>query len=754
MKLAGIALHLLVAACAVVLSGSGLSSHASPPSGTPPPPAVTDAIATDLSDYMWPTDAGSIVTSTFAEFRSMHFHGGVDVSTGDVTGYRVFAMRDGYVSRILIFTAGYGKMLFVKHHDGYTSTYAHLSRFAPAIEALARAEQMRRECYPIDLELKPGDVQVSKGSVIAYTGDTGIGTPHLHFEIRDQNLEPINPQLCADLLAPDAIPPVIHRIAVTPLGEGSLVQGGWDTQVYAAHEVGHSRYRVRETITISGNAGFAVSARDRTEGSRFQRGLYRYILSIDGAPFSTTTLNRAPMRDAHAIGLYFDWNLLDRGLGRFEKLYPDVPGTLPFFSPAGGKGVGNATLSDGPHQFVIAAEDIAGNRAEVSGTIVVARAPDFSLEAAGTDLRLRFPDPAGLERVAVSIRHTGGIWSAPLTFPRPPGDAHTMMVPLPSGTYDVVRVTAEDSWGNRSHPGFVFVHKPAGTASLSLTHVIEPDFIRVIARTSGVFTSPPAVAVYEGHDRRIIPMAASEVDLYVGTFRPSPSVGGLRRVAAEAEINGRASSAFEEIEFYPIVPGKTGSYALDGGRLRVRYDSLSVYRTILLQVEKHLEDGETVYSLLPAQAVLREGLDVSLAAPPAAPNQGLYFLGRNSREFLSPRPDKPGGAFTGRVTRTLGDVSIMVDNMPPSISRLFVRADRSRRLDFSFRAGDNLSGIEYEAMKAYIDGHVVIPEVDGEHHRVFYRSSDPLERGSHRLLIRLSDRAGNINTLERRFTVR
>ncbi len=89
---------------------------AAPGMNTAAAPAVlSDSIRTDFSDYIWPTDAGTIITSTFAEFRTMHFHGGIDISTGDRTGYNVFASRDGYVSRIYISPNGYGKMLFVRH---------------------------------------------------------------------------------------------------------------------------------------------------------------------------------------------------------------------------------------------------------------------------------------------------------------------------------------------------------------------------------------------------------------------------------------------------------------------------------------------------------------------------------------------------------------------------------------------------------------------------------------------------------------
>ena len=74
----------------------------------------------DWDDYAWPTEAGRIVTSTFGEYRRSHFHAGIDISSGDVTGYRVVASRSGYVSRIRISPVGYGKMLYIRHPDGFS----------------------------------------------------------------------------------------------------------------------------------------------------------------------------------------------------------------------------------------------------------------------------------------------------------------------------------------------------------------------------------------------------------------------------------------------------------------------------------------------------------------------------------------------------------------------------------------------------------------------------------------------------------
>ncbi len=66
----------------------------------------------------------------------------------------------------------YGKLVLVRHPNGYRTYYGHLSRIAKNIKKGAKVEQ---------------------GRTIGYVGATGLATgPHLHYEMRLNN-KPINP---------------------------------------------------------------------------------------------------------------------------------------------------------------------------------------------------------------------------------------------------------------------------------------------------------------------------------------------------------------------------------------------------------------------------------------------------------------------------------------------------------------------------------------------------------------------------------
>ena len=726
--------------------------------GAAAPANPYDSIRTDLADYLWPTDAGYVITSTFGEYRRTHFHAGIDISTGDRTGYRVFASRSGDVVRIRVSPVGYGKMVYIRHHDGYTSTYAHLERFSPAIEARASAEQRRLGRYPVDIECRPGEFPVRKGDLIAYTGDTGTGSAHLHFEIRDEHLNAVNPGLCPGLNVKDDNPPVIRKIAITPLGEQSTVNGDWHVRVFRPVRTGPNLFKIVESIYISGSAGFAIDVRDRFDGSRFLEGVYSHRLSIDEVPYYTVTLDRVPLNDAQQIGLYYDPELIEEGEGRFEKLYMDSPNDLPFYAPRipNAGTIHSSLLREGPHRFSIVSSDIEGNIASVTGNIIVTQPPRFTLMASGTELKIVTPEPKSIHRVFLSAkRNSESGWNILPVSPAAGRDPDTFIIPCPTDNYDVARIVAENKFGVASAPRFHFLHKPvAANGSLSIRHEFQEDFVRIFLTASGDFTSAPIVEVSEGNQQRSVEMTMLSMNTCVGTFKPSATMIGARRTVARAEIDGNFRQAYDEFDLYPVVRGKTGTISFDGGNLTIAYDSLSVYKTLFLRINKVADGDGPRYRLSPEHAVLRNAITVMLRTDSTATQTGLYFRTRGRWGLLSTRRGTGGTILAGDLHRTLGEVAMLVDDTPPTISRLVVGSLARGKPTVSFRMRDDLSGVDYNELKMYIDGIIIIPEIDGEHRRAFYRFNDPLKRGSHLLSIHTKDNQGNTSTVERHFAIR
>ena len=147
----------------------------------------------NAQDYIWPTDASELLTSSFAESRSGRFHAGIDVKTWGRTGYKIFAIRDGYISRIRVSPFGYGRALYLTLDTGEIVVYGHMEKFRDDIEAYVKEQQKARNNYEIQLYPKSTQFPVKQGDVLGLTGDSGVGYPHLHFEMRDASSNPINP---------------------------------------------------------------------------------------------------------------------------------------------------------------------------------------------------------------------------------------------------------------------------------------------------------------------------------------------------------------------------------------------------------------------------------------------------------------------------------------------------------------------------------------------------------------------------------
>jgi hypothetical protein len=359
---------------------SGHSGHKNGPGSTPLSHveeiyAPFDTLRTDLKDYIWPTNASTVITSSFADYRRTHLHEGVDISTNNQNGYPVYASRSGYVSRIFISRRGYGKMLYVRHRDGFVTMYAHLQRFYGAIDDYAKKLQKQNKRYSLEVDIDPKMFPVEKGNLIAYTGETGIGSSHLHFEVRDSALNPINPFLLPQIAAAvsDQIPPHFDMVAFTPLTGGSKAQGRTRTWVADATKENPAEYALPDPVKISGLIGISVRATDQADVLKYRTGAFRFEMYIDGKLVFTSAKKFILDSEAHQVLAYYDRNLLRARKGRFEKLYVEYGNRLPFYNrmPEGTGPIDTSELEPGEHHLRIVTWDLSNNESSLTAMLTV-----------------------------------------------------------------------------------------------------------------------------------------------------------------------------------------------------------------------------------------------------------------------------------------------------------------------------------------------------------------------------------------------
>ena len=125
--------------------------------------------------YLFPIGPGipNTLSGTMGELRATHFHAGIDIRTNNMVGLPVVAVQDGFISRVVMSSFGYGKVIYLTHTDGMTSVYAHLDGIKGKLGEFVRQEQYMAKSFEKDLQFKPGQFRVKRGDTIAISGNTG-----------------------------------------------------------------------------------------------------------------------------------------------------------------------------------------------------------------------------------------------------------------------------------------------------------------------------------------------------------------------------------------------------------------------------------------------------------------------------------------------------------------------------------------------------------------------------------------------------
>ncbi len=261
-----------------------------------------------------PLDIPIFLAGNFGECRPGHFHSGVDIKTLGVENQPVHAAADGYISRIKMEKGGFGHGIYVTHSNGYTTLYAHLNKFVPALQQYLEQEQYEKKHWDVDIQLTPSQFPVKKGDQIAWSGNTGASTaPHLHFEIRNtQSEHPLNPELfglpIVDTVAPVPAEVVIysgHIYEAEPTSYALAKQGGIYRPVRTANRL---QPISRDTIQVpEGMTGIGVNVDDYMEGSDNTIAFYDARLLVDDSLQAEVVLDDIGYDETRYINAYADY---------------------------------------------------------------------------------------------------------------------------------------------------------------------------------------------------------------------------------------------------------------------------------------------------------------------------------------------------------------------------------------------------------------------------------------------------------------
>jgi len=275
--------------------------------------------------FRLPMDIPVAIAGTFGELRPNHFHTGIDFKTQQREGIPVYAVADGYVSRLRVQIWGYGNAIYINHPNGYTSVYAHLQRYAPELQSIVTKRQYKNESFEIELFPEANQITIKKGQLIGYSGNSGGSQgPHLHFEIRSTKTEnAINPLLFGFNI-PDTQRPTIKELYIYPMNLNSNVNGV-NTRIKVPIVGGvDGKYIVSEAIKVNGDIGFGVIANDTQDGSYNVNGIYSLFLNKDNKEVFNVVFDILSFYQQRMINSYFDYAFYKQDNKYIQKSFVDL----------------------------------------------------------------------------------------------------------------------------------------------------------------------------------------------------------------------------------------------------------------------------------------------------------------------------------------------------------------------------------------------------------------------------------------------
>ena len=307
-----------------------------------------------------PMEIPLLLAGNFGELRSNHFHAGIDIKTQGVIGQNIIASADGYVSRIKVQHGGYGKIVYIDHPNGYTTTYAHLNKFSKKIDLFVKKEQYHQKSFFINYYPDSGLIRVKKGERIAFSGNTGgSGGPHLHFEIRDTKSEHALNALLFGLPIEDNIKPTIKGVRIYPLDANSTVNNRPEPIYIPAQKTG-ATYGLISSPIVSNKIGFGIETVDYLNGSSNRCGVYNIKLFVDEKLIFEQQAEEVPFDESRYLNSHTDYEFKKKKFKWIHKSYLEPNNKLSIYKTTNQNGV-LTFKNSGIHKIKYITTDAYGN---------------------------------------------------------------------------------------------------------------------------------------------------------------------------------------------------------------------------------------------------------------------------------------------------------------------------------------------------------------------------------------------------------
>lgn len=315
-----------------------------------------------------PLNGRLVLTGSFAEYRGNHYHSGIDYRTKNLPDRNVYAVDKGYIRRIKISPAGYGRAIYIAHSNGLTSVYGHLDFLSARIDSMVRNIQYANHSFGIDTTFSPGIFPVSKGEILGVAGNSGFSFgEHLHFELRNTDTDdPINPYPLY-LEVYDTISPAFRWLKIS----GDMSKDG----IFTRDTILDLRKAGTRTILVSDTFALAFGIDDFSALYGGKLIPYSISVSIDNKPEWEAVFDRYSFDETRMCRASFDFAVDKKFKREMINTYSIYSKSLPFIRHS--KNNGSFRLNDDSvHLLSVNAVDYSGNKSIL--TLKIKRRRNFA----------------------------------------------------------------------------------------------------------------------------------------------------------------------------------------------------------------------------------------------------------------------------------------------------------------------------------------------------------------------------------------
>ena len=700
-------------------------------------------------NYLWPTNASQYMSSSFCEFREGHYHAAIDIKTWNTEGYPCYAIEDGYIKRIQISPFGYGKVLYLQLKDGNTAIYAHLQKFPKEIEKQIRDRQFKNKQYR--LVWWPNNIKVKKGDIIAYTGRTGTGVPHLHFEIRNRKDNPINP-LRFYTQVKDHKRPILQYLAIIPLSQTARVNGSYFPCILPVKHIKDGVYVTNKPIYVQGKIGLAVDGYDQADDVYNKYGFYQSDLESAGKLIFQLNYDELEYSTTKHIYTEIYYPFLADNRQVFNKLYLEPFNPLNFYNRKL-KSNGSITVTDKPVPFTITIIDFMKNKSIISGELLPIRdysvdILDYSVE--DSEAYINFNSPR-INDLKIYTKKQNQPWTPVKYFEilsgkiNNPEQSKLLKVSLDDSNLVAMRIRVND--------------KIERTLSLIETNEMENPgdnftFLgnKVIAEFPDTYKNP---RIQNSPDQVFISSNLSEKDKLQVVLPAKLFTGKELTFLIDDHINKVIST---ELNCVALIPGKRQTQSWFDSSLVIKSNTGSVTDTTLITAsileqdssEYNVPIASDIFEVKPNNFPIFESMSISIQTDslPKGDHWSVFQLKGNEKfNYLSTKIDSSKLFFTAQIS-SFGKFVIAADTIPPEVTIDSPKANMVYRSNPNIKLflKDDMSGIGDEnQISLSIDGDYVLPEWDPEEDLVVGLLEHKLAGGEHVFSASIRDRSGNIN---------